>query len=219
MRSDEEIAGDVAGELRWRPNLRGAEIDVTVEGGIVRLGGSVESYAQRVDAEEAAEQVHDVRKVSSELVVRLPRWATRSDSEIAHWAELALQWNVAVPYTRITIRVCQGEVTVEGDVEWQYQREAVERALRHLTGIRGIVDRLTVRQRTPSMADVQEDIRRSLRRTTGIDHPDRITIENLDGRVILRGVVPSCTARREAERAAWAAPGVTRVEDELAVAT
>ncbi len=218
MRSDQDIARDVTGELCWRPNLRGADIAVSVDGGVVRLTGSVESYAQRIEAEEVTEQVHGVRNVSSGLVVRLPRWAMRSDSEIAHWAEIALQWNVEVPYTRIVVRVDRGDVMLEGEVEWQYQREAVEQTLRHLTGIRGIVNRLAVRQRTASLADVPEDIRRSLRRSTGID-PDRITIESLDGRVILRGVVPSCTARREVERAAWAAPGVTRVEDELAVAT
>jgi len=218
VRSDQDIARDVTGELSWQPRLRGAEIVVSVDAGVVDLKGSVESHAQRIEAEEVAEQVHGVRAVSNGLAVRLPRWAMRSDREIAHWAEIALQWNVEVPYTRIGIRVAGGEIALEGEVEWQYQREAAEQTLRHLTGVRGIVNRLTVRQRTPSMADVQEDIRRSLRRSSGID-PDRITIENLDGRVILRGVVPSCTARREAERAAWAAPGVTRVEDELAVAT
>ncbi len=218
MRTDQELALDVTGELECRPNLGGADISVSVDDGVARLRGVVESCAQRIEAADVAEQVHGVRGVANELEVRLPRWAMRSDSEIAHWAEIALQWNVEVPYTRIAIHVREGLISLDGDVEWQYQREAAERTVRHLTGVRGIDNRITVHQRSVPQGDVSEVIRRSLRRSNGVD-ADRITIESREGRVVLRGVVPSCTARREVERAAWTVPGVTLVDDELAVAT
>lgn len=215
MRTDEELQQDVLDELRWDPVTRTEEIAVVVRDGVVTLGGSVGSYAKRLAAERAAERVSGVHVVADDLVVSLPGTLRRSDTEIAHQVRDALRWDVLVPHDAIKARVQDGWVTLEGQVEWDFERRAATAAVRNLTGVRGVTPLITLRVRV-SPHDVSERIRDALARRAQLD-AHRIDVEASDGTVVLRGTVPSRAARREAEQAAWNAAGVTRVDARLGV--
>jgi osmotically-inducible protein OsmY len=217
MKTDIQLQRDVLDELRWQPSTQRAEIGVAARDGVVTLSGYVDSYAQKFEAERAAELVSGVHAIADELDVRLPDSATRSDTDIAHSALLALEWNVQVPDNAITLKVENGWITLQGQVDWQYQKAAAEGAVRYLMGVKGVYNALLVRQLKVSASLVKERITDALKRSALVDS-GRVTVESLDGKVILRGTVRSWSERRDAERAAWAAPGVSAVEDRLTVA-
>lgn len=216
MKSDIRIQKDVIDELGSLPNLAELELGVAVKDGVVTLTGSVTSYAQKLEAAEAARGVHQVRAVADETEVRLPGTAQRTDTEIAHAAVDALRWNVEVPDTKIRLTVHNGWITMEGNVDWQFQRRAAERAVRWLTGVKGVIDRVVVDQPHVSPSEVKRRIGDALRRSATVDS-GRITVDALDRKVTLRGPVRSWAEREDAEAAAWAVPGVTAVEDFLTV--
>jgi osmotically-inducible protein OsmY len=215
MRNDMGLQRDVTHELKWDPITRNAEIAVAVKDGVATLGGTVDSYTRKLAAVRAAERVGGIHAVADELTVVLPDAQRHSDTELAHRVLEALRWDVMVPDERITARVEGGWVTLEGDVEWDYQREAATRAVRNLSGVRGLTTLLTLRP-TVSPGDVSAHIRAALHRRAQEDLRG-IVVETLGSSVILRGTVRSWAEKRDAERAAWAAPGVTRVEDRLVV--
>ncbi len=217
MKTDMQLQRDVIEELAWQPNIREAEIAVGARNGVVTLSGYVDSYAQKYAAARAVEAVRGVRAVADDLQVRLPQAFVRSDTEIAHAAVSALKWDVEVPDARLKVLVDDGWVSLDGAVDWQFQRTGAETAVRHLAGVKGVINRITVQQPKVSAYEVNQRIEKALKRSAALD-ADKITIEAKDGRVVLRGTVRSWTEREDAERAAWAAPGVTEVDDELAVA-
>lgn len=214
-KTDAELNRDVLAELKWDPSIREEEIAVAVKDGVVTLGGSVESYAQKRAAERAVERVSGVHAVAEGLEIKLPSIWARSDTEIAHQAADALNWNVEVPRDRVKAKVENGWITLEGDVDWQYQRKASERAVRSLTGVKGVVNLLAISSRV-STYDVSQRINEALRRRAKLD-ADKIKVEAKDGTVTLKGTVHSWAERAEAESAAWGAMGVTRVDDRLTV--
>lgn len=216
MYADRKIQKDVIDELRALPNLTDLELGVAVKDGVVTLTGTVASYAQKLEAAQAARGVHQVLAVADETEVRLPGAAQRTDTEIAHAAVDALRWNVEVPEGRIRLTVHNGWVTMEGQVDWQFQRRAAERAVRWLTGVKGVIDRVVVEQPRVAPDEVQRRIGEALRRSATVD-AGRITVEALDRKVTLRGTVRSWAEREDAEAAAWAVPGVTAVDDFLTV--
>lgn len=216
MKSDAQLQRDVLDELSWEPSVDAAHIGVSVKDGVVTLSGHVPSYAEKYGAELAARRVYGVKAVANELEVKLPGSSVRSDEDLAAAAVKALESNVFVPPNTIKPIVRDGWITLEGEVEWAYQRDAAESAVRYLSGVRGVTNAITIKPRvTP--AEVKAKIEEALKRSAEMD-ARRIGVEVKDGQVILGGTVRSWTERDEAERAAWAAPGVRRVEDHITVA-
>jgi osmotically-inducible protein OsmY len=216
MRTDAQIQLDVIDELRWDPKISEKEIGVAVKDGVVTLSGFVPSYAERFAAEIATERVSGVRAVATELAVKLAAERTRSDTEIAHKAVDALKWDVMVPDEQIKLRVVDGWVTLEGETEWQYQKEAAARSVRYLIGVRGLTNAIVVKSKV-SPFEVSTAIKNALRRSAELD-AEKVQVAAKDGTVTLRGKVRSWAERQDVERAAWSAPGVTDVVDELTIA-
>ncbi len=215
MANNADIQRDIVEELQWDPSLRSDDVAVAVRSGVVTLAGFVDSYADKWKAESITARVPGVKAVANDLEVKLPSSSQRPDPDIAHAAVDALKWNIWVPANRIKVKVERGWVTLDGDVDWNYQKEEAERTLRKLTGVKGITNLITVRER-PAASDVKQKIKAALQRSAEID-ADRVSVE-VDGHtVILRGTVRSYAEKREAERAAFNAPGVTQVKNELAV--
>ena len=216
MKTDLQLQRDVLEELKFEPSIREAEIGVAAKGGVVTLTGFVDSYAEKFSAERTAERVAGVKAVADELKVKLPGSHQRSDTDIAHAAVNALRWDIQVPDDRIKATIEDGWIALEGEVEWQYQKWAAEGAVRNLTGVKGVTNLIAVKPKKASSYEVGQKIKDSMRRHAERD-ADRITVESKDGRVTLRGTVSSYAERQDAERAAWQAPGVTKVDDMIAV--
>ena len=214
IKTDAQLQRDVIDELRWDPTVGAAEIGVATKNGVITLSGQVDTYAKKYAASRAAERVAGVRAIAEELTVVLPTSFKRSDTDLAHSVATTLKWDVQVPDT-VKARVDEGWVWLDGDVEWQYQSLAAERGVRNLAGVRGVTNRLQVKNRA-SAADVKERIESALKRHAELD-AKQIQVDAVEGRVTLRGRVRSWTERQDAELAAWSAPGVSRVEDELLV--
>lgn len=215
MRTDTELQKDVLAELRWEPALREEEVGVAVKDGVVTLTGYVDTYAQKFLAERAAERVTGVRAIAEELHVRLPKGLHRTDTDIAHAVANALRWDTEVPDEKLTAKVENGWVTLNGTVDWYYQKAAAERGVRYLTGVIGVTNRIDVKPAI-SAADVKQKIEAALERSAELD-AKKITVETSDGTVTLKGYVRSWAEKQDAERAAWGAPGVRNVKDELVI--
>ncbi|HJY51368.1 MAG TPA: BON domain-containing protein [Stellaceae bacterium] len=215
MRSDIDIKRDVEAELRWNPDIDATDIAVAVKNGVVTLTGFVRSYAQKLEAEQTAKRVTGVVAVANDIEVRLPIFNQRPDPEIARDAVAAIQNELPYSSDHIRVVVKDGWVTLEGRVEWNYQRERAERAVRRLRGVKGLTNLIQLQQRVPP-AEIKEKIEEAFRRSAELDAA-RITVETDGGAVILKGTVRSWAERQEAERAAWAAPGVTRVDNRIVI--
>jgi osmotically-inducible protein OsmY len=213
MKADDELRRDVEQELEWEPSVDERRIGVSVIEGIITLTGEVGSYLEKWKAERTAERVAGVRGIANDLVVRSA--AERSDTDIAKAAADALKWNVVVPDDRVKVTVEKGWVTLTGELSWDYQRRAAERAVRSLQGVRGITDLVVVTPRAEPEA-VKERIEQTFKREAALD-ANRITVQASGSEVTLRGSVHSWVERHEAEKAAWAAPGVRAVHNYIAV--
>lgn len=214
--ADSKLQHDVLAELEWDPSVDASQIGVTAKDGVVTLTGVVSSFADKMAAERAAKRVYGVRAVANDIEVKLPGGAERSDTEIAAAAVNALKWDTSVPGEAITVTVRNGWITLEGEVEWFYQKDAAERAVRLLKGVKGVVNNIKVKSRVKP-GDIKDKIEEAFKRNAEID-ARRITVEAQDGKVILSGRVRSWAERDEAEQAAWSAPGVTAVENHITVA-
>lgn len=217
MKTDIELKRDVENELKWEPSVNEAHIGVSVKEGIVTLTGHVPNYAEKYGAEKAAKRVFGVRAVADELDVKITLGAKRSDEDIAHACVNALKHNALVPDEKIKVIVNTGRVTLEGEVEWHFQEEAALNAVRYLTGVLGVTNSIKIKTRV-SPTDVKDKIKAAFHRSAEID-ARKIDIESHDGKVILKGSVRSWAERDEAQEAAWAAPGVTAVENNILVAS
>lgn len=215
MKSDMELKNDVLAELRWEPGVDAAEIGVAVEDGVVTLSGNVGNYCEKGIAERAAKRVSGVKALAEEIRVKLPGDNQCTDTEIAKAAVNALELNDSVPDDHIDIKVENSRITLEGEVTWQYQKIAAEDALRPLVGVKGVNNYITVKPKlNPVM--VKDSITRALVRHARLD-AKKIQVEASGGKVILRGSVPYLAEREEAEDAAWAAPGVSDVENHIKI--
>ncbi|HEY2226186.1 MAG TPA: BON domain-containing protein [Xanthobacteraceae bacterium] len=215
MRSDGDIRRDVEDELRWDPDLDATDIAVSVTNGVVTLTGFVRSYMEKYEAEVDAKRVAGVLAVVNDLQVRLPNIDERPDPEIARDAISRIKTELPYAWEKIRVMVRSGWVTLEGEVEWNYQRERAETAVRGVRGLKGLTNSIEVKPRVPP-TEIKRKIEEALRRAAEID-ANRITVETSGSEVILRGTVRWWAEREEAERAAWAAPGVTKVDNRIIV--
>jgi osmotically-inducible protein OsmY len=213
--TDRDLKQHVQSALDWEPSLDASDIGVSVDEGVVTLRGNVASYAEKVAAERVALRVYGVKAVANDLSVHLISSFDRTDTEVAQAAVGALQWNTVVPKDRVTVTVANGWLTLTGTLDWQYQKDAAARAVRDLMGVKGVTNNITVQPRVKTI-DVRDKIEAAFKRSAEID-ARRINVNAADGKVILSGNVHSWAERQEAERAAWAAPGVTQVEDRLTI--
>jgi osmotically-inducible protein OsmY len=217
VRSDEEIQRDVLDEIAWDAQLQPNEIGVIVRDGVVTLTGRVDSFAKKWEAERAAWRVRGVVAAANDIEVRLPGSSERSDADIAAAAARALEWDALISPGNVRVTVSRGWATLEGEVEWQFQRREAERAVRRLTGVRGVTNLIRVRPGSqPSPGEVKRRIEEALVRSAETD-ADRVQVEVQDGNVSLRGAVRSWAERDEAERVAWSGPGVTDVDNQITI--
>ena len=213
--TDKELKQHVQGALDWEPSLDASDIGISVDEAVVTLRGNVASYAEKIAAERVALRVYGVKAVANDLAVHLVSGFERTDTEIAQAAVAALKWNTVVPNDRITVTAANGWLTLNGTLDWQYQKDAAARAVRDLMGVKGVTNNITVQPRVKTV-DVRDKIEAAFKRSAEID-ARRVNVTVTDGKVILSGNVHSWAERQEAERAAWAAPGVTQVEDRLTI--
>jgi osmotically-inducible protein OsmY len=207
----------VLDELAWDARVQPNEIGVAVKDGIVTLSGHVESYPKKWAAEEAAHRVKGVKAVVNEIEVRLVPGFERTDEDIAAAVLRALEWDAMVPTDRVKVTVSKGWITLDGEVEWQYQREDAERAARRITGVRGVTNLISVKPRVkPAPQELKKRIEDALVRSAQTD-AERIQVEVHGSKVTLKGTVRSWSEKKEAELAAWSAPGVTEVDNRIVI--
>jgi osmotically-inducible protein OsmY len=215
MKSDSEIERDVRDELKWNPNLHAEDIAVSVKDGVVTLSGFTKSYTDRLEAEATAKRVAGVHAVANDIEVRLPAIDQRPDPDIARDAVAALKSELPISHNRIKVIVKDGWITLEGAVEWQYQKTSADIAVRKVKGVKGVTNVMTVKPKVEP-SELKRKIQEAFKRNAEVD-AERITVEANGSEVVLKGTVRSWIEREEAERVAWSAPGITNVEDRIVV--
>ena len=215
MKTDEQLKKDVAAELEWDPSVNATRVGVAVRGGVVTLTGHLDAYAEKHAIERAVQRVEGVKGIAIEVDVNLDPSHRRSDSDIAAAAEAAFKWHALVPAERIQVLVEKGWVTLKGEVNWDYQRREAERAVRTLTGVIGVSNAIALKPGV-AQANIASRIQEALVRHAK-NEAQGIEIKVSGTSVTLRGTVDSWSELSAASAAAWSAPGVTSVLNELKV--
>ena len=215
MKTDAQLQKDVTAELGWEPSINAAQIGVEVKDGIVTLAGHVCCYAEKWEAERAAQRVAGVKALTVEIEVKLPGTSTRTDVDVARSAENVLLWATDVAQGGVKVMVENGWITLSGEVDWDYQRQAAASAIRHLTGVRGVSCNIAVKAKVSSTA-VKSDIEAALKRRA-IHEAQKIGVEVHGTSVTLTGTAHSWSERELATHTAWGTPGVQYVVDEITV--
>jgi osmotically-inducible protein OsmY len=215
MSDDTQLQSSVLAELKWRPSVDSAHIGVTADDGIVTLTGQVQHYTEKLAAENAAKDVLGVRGIANDIKVEPEGSLKQSDKDIAAAAIGALKWDYEVPDGNVKVVVNDGWVTLDGTVDWQFQRDAADRCVRYLRGVVDVTNEISIKP-SAKWIDVKIKIEDAFRRNADLD-ARRISVVTSDGRVTLTGTVRTWSERDAAVSSAWAAPGVTRVEDDLVI--
>ncbi len=217
MKSDSQIQKDVIEELKWQPFLNASEIGVAVKNGIVTLSGHVDSYAKKLQAEKVAKKIEGVRAVAEEIGVGISPSFKRTDTDIAEAVLNAIKWHSGIPENKLKVKVEDGVVYLEGEVEWAYQRNNAKSVIEHLVGVRSVINSIILKPKLTA-GDVTHKINAAFQRSAMVDAA-KISATVIGQRVILNGTVRSVTEKDDAEEAAWNAPGVVIVENRLKVET
>ena len=215
MKTDIQIQKDVMEQLKWEPFLNASEIGVAVKNGIVTLSGQVDSYSKKLTAENATKKISGVKAIAEEIQIGVSPAYKKSDTEIAEAILNALRWHTAVQEEKIKVKVENGNVRLEGEVEWEYQRNNAKVAIENLTGVRSVINAIIVKPKITT-SDIQQKISSAFHRSATIDSA-KIRAEVLGGKVTLRGKVRSIAEKEDAESAVWNAPGITSVESKLEI--
>jgi osmotically-inducible protein OsmY len=215
MKSNEDLQSDVQDAIKWQPLLKAAEIGVTAKNGVITLSGTVNSFTKKLEAENAAKSVVGVKAIIEDIDVKFPNSMVKNDEEIAGEVLSALKWNWSVPNENVQVKVEDGWITLEGNVEWNYQREAAKNSVANLIGVKGVSNNIKVKSTTTDQVE-QTSIENALSRSWLVDDRN-IQVKVKGNKVTLRGAVESLYQKEEAARLAWNAPGVTEVENELAI--
>jgi osmotically-inducible protein OsmY len=215
MLADKQLQHDVLEQLEWEPSIDASQIGVTAKGGVVTLTGCVPTYAQKDLAERETKRVYGVRAVANDIIVKISDVLQRDDTDIALAAVNVLKWDASLPKDGITVTVSKGWVTLEGTVEWHYERTAAESDVRKLDGVRGVTNHIKLKSRVKT-SDVKQKIFAAFQRSAELDFR-RVGVDAHDGKVVLHGNVRSWSERDAAQMAAWASPGVVEVDNQLTV--
>ena len=215
-KSDTEIKNDVLLELKYEPSVKVTDIGVLVKDGTVTLNGFATSYGEKYDAVKTAKRVGGVRAIANDIEVKFPESMKRNDGDIAAAAANNIEWlSWNLPGKNVQITVTDGWVTLEGQVEWWYQKDAAENTVRYISGVKGVSNLITIKSKVTT-AKVEAAIRSSFERSALLD-AKKIEVETSGSKVTLTGKVRNHAEREEAERVAWAAAGVSTVDNELTV--
>jgi osmotically-inducible protein OsmY len=215
-KSDADIKTDVLSELNYEPSVKATEIGVLVKDGTVTLNGEVPNYFEKWDAVRAAKRVAGVRAIADDIDVKLPDFMRHTDTDIAAAASNHLVWSSKVPMDSVKVMVREGWITLEGEVEWWYQKDAAENLVRHLRGVKGVSNLVSIKPQVNAI-EVEKDIKAAFERNALVDS-NKIQVKTAESKVTLSGKVRNYAERDEAERVAWAASGVFSVDNNITVA-
>jgi osmotically-inducible protein OsmY len=212
-KTDIQIKDDVLSELKYEPSIRSTDIGVLVQHGIVTLNGFVSSYGERWEAVRVTQRVASVAAITNEIVVNLPESSHRIDEDIARMAANQIEWFLSTPTGAVKVTVKEGWLTLDGEVEWEYQRKAAQNFVQHLLGVKGVSNLIIVKP-SLTVVGIETEIKSAFQRSALLD-AKQIHVEISDNKVILQGKVRNYGEREEAERVAWAAPGVLSVDNQI----
>jgi len=215
MKTDAQIQDDIIQQLKWNPLLNASEIGVAVKNGVVTLSGLVNSYLKKIEAENEAKKISGVKAIAEDIQIGVSPAYKKTDAEIAEAIVNALKWHSAVQEEKIKIKVEDGVVKLEGEVEWEYERKSAASAIESLTGVRSVINFIRLKPKTTG-AEIEQKIKAAFQRNAAID-AGKISADISGNKVTLRGKVRSLAEKEDAANAAWSAPGISAVENYISV--